>query len=182
MKTNLVLIGFMGTGKTSLGRKLAKTLNKDFIDTDLEIEKLTGLSIPLIFKKHGEIRFRSEEKLMIKKVAMKDECVISTGGGVVLAPENMKALRKKGWIISLTASPEIVYSRIAKRNNRPLLYKHKSIEYIEFLMKQREPYYKQADLLLDTSKADSNTLVERVIEFLKEKELDETDQNTIKGT
>lgn len=175
MKTNLVLIGFMGTGKTSLGRKLAKVLNKEFIDTDAEIEKLTGLSIPQIFKKHGEIRFRSEEKLMIKKVAQRDECVISTGGGVVLVPENMEALSQKGWIIRLTASPKVIFSRVAKRNNRPLLYRHKSVEYIEELMKQREPYYKCADLTLDTSNADSEELIERVLQFLKEKESHESD-------
>lgn len=175
MKTNLVLIGFMGTGKTSLGRKLAKVLNKDFIDTDLEIEKLTGLSIPLLFKKHGEIRFRSEEKLMVEKVAKKDECVISTGGGVVLVPENIEALSRKGWIIGLTASPKVIFSRVAKRSNRPLLYKHKSVEYIEMLMKQREPYYKCADLTLDTSNAKSEELINLVIQFLKEKELNERD-------
>jgi len=175
MKNNLVLIGFMGTGKTSLGRRLAKILNKDFIDIDIEIEKITGLSIPQIFKKHGEIRFRSEEKLMVRKVAQRDNCVISTGGGVVLFPGNVEALSKNGWIIRLTASPQVIFERVARRNNRPLLYRHKSVAYIEELMKQREPYYKCADLTIDTSNVDSEELVERVLQFLKEKDIHERD-------
>jgi shikimate kinase len=149
MKSNIVLIGFMGTGKSSVGRKLAKVLNKEFIDTDQEIEKITSLSIPQIFKKHGEIRFRSEEKLIVKKAAQKENCVISTGGGVVLASENIKGLRQNGWIIGLTATPEVVYSRVLNRDNRPLLYKHKSIDYIAKMMKQRGPFYDCADILLD---------------------------------
>lgn len=173
MKSNIVLIGFMGTGKTSLGRRLAGALDKEFVDTDMEIEKITGLTIPEIFRKHGEIRFRSEEKLMVKKVALKENCVISTGGGVVLDPENMIALKKNGWIIGLTATPKVIFSRVAKRNNRPLLYKNKSLEFIEKLLKEREPYYKQADLLLDTSEAEPEELISYVKQFLKEKERNE---------
>jgi shikimate kinase len=173
MKSNLVLIGFMGSGKTSLGRKLAKKLHMNFIDTDLEIEKITGLTIPLIFKKHGQIRFRSEEKLMVKKVAKKNNCVISTGGGVVLEPENIKALKEKGWIIRLTASPEIIFERVTKRGNRPLLYKNKSVDYIKMLIDQREPYYQCADLTLDTSYAQAEELINQVIQFLKEKKHNE---------
>lgn len=180
MKSNLVLIGFMGTGKTSLGRKLAKVLNKDFIDTDLEIEKITGLTIPLIFKKHGQIRFRSEEKLMVKKVAQRNNCVISTGGGVVLEPENIKALKETGWIIRLTASPEVIFKRVAKRSDRPLLYKNKSVAYIEKLINQREAYYQCADLTLDTSQTQSEELINQVIQFLKEKEQNEDNQRLVR--
>jgi len=169
MKSNLVLVGFMGTGKTSLGRKLAKSLSKDFIDTDAEIEKITGLSIPLLFKKHGEIRFRSEEKLVVKKAAERDECVISTGGGVVLIPENISALSRKGWIIGLTASPEVIFARVSKRSNRPLLYKKKSVEYIENLLKQRESYYQCADITLDTSKLPPEELITLILQFLMER-------------
>lgn len=169
MKSNIVLIGFMGTGKSSIGRKLAKILEMEFIDTDQEIERLTGLTIPQIFAKHGEIRFRSEEKLMVKKVAKKNNCVISTGGGVVLDPSNIAELKKTGIIICLTASPQEIYARVKRKGGRPLLRKRNSPEAIAQLMEERAPYYRCADFYVDTTHLSVDAVLEKILQFLEER-------------
>lgn len=168
-KSNIVLIGFMGTGKSSIGLRLARILKMEFIDTDREIERLTGLTIPRIFVKHGEIRFRSEERLMVKKVARKNNCVISTGGGVVLDPNNVAELKKTGIIICLSASPEEIFARVSKRGGRPLLRKRKSPEAIAQLMTERAPYYHCADFYVDTTHLSVNDVIEKILEFLKKR-------------
>lgn len=168
MKTNIVLIGFMGTGKSSVGRRLARILGKGFVDTDEEIEKVTGLTIPEIFRKHGEIRFRSEEALAVERVAQRDNLVISTGGGVVLNPTNVRLLQQKGAIIRLTAAPEVIHTRVSKRKNRPLLHKDGSVEYIAQLLQKREKYYRCADFTIDTSHLSLNQVVTKVLNFWQE--------------
>lgn len=169
MKPNIVLIGFMGTGKSSIGRKLARILNMEFIDTDQEIERLTGLTIPLIFAKYGEIRFRSEEKLMVKKVVRKNNCVISTGGGVVLDPNNIAELKKTGIIICLMASPQEIYARVKRRGGRPLLRNRNSPEAIAQLLEERAPYYRCADFYVDTTHLSTGAVLEQILQFLKER-------------
>ncbi|WP_227765928.1 shikimate kinase [Zhaonella formicivorans] len=178
MKSNIVLIGFMGTGKSSIGRQLAKVLQKDFIDTDQEIERLTGLTIPRIFAKHGEVRFRSEEKLMVKKVAKRENCVISTGGGVVLAPENVAELKKNGILICLSASPETILARIGRGSNRPLLRKKKSIEEIRRLLEDREPYYRCADFYIDTTGLQTSEIIEKIVQLLRERGRDHAESKS----
>ncbi|MDS1030057.1 shikimate kinase [Bacillota bacterium LX-D] len=168
---NIILIGFMGTGKSSVGRKLARKLNKEFIDTDQEIEQLIGLNITQIFKKYGEVRFRSEEKLMIEKIASKRNCVISTGGGTVLDPDNVAILKNNGILICLTASPATVLSRVGKNNNRPMLKNKSSLELISSLIDERKPYYKCADFSVDTSDLDIDEIVEKIFLFLDERGL-----------
>lgn len=165
-KNNIVLIGFMGTGKTAVGKRLAALLDKEFYDSDQEIEAVTGMTIPQIFARYGEIRFRSEENLAIARLAQHDNCVISTGGGVTINPENMKLLREKGIIISLSAKPEIIYERVKRRNNRPLLKKDDLYQSIVTLMAEREKYYQDADFFLDTSDLDFQEIIARIIEFL----------------
>ncbi len=148
---NLVLIGFMGSGKTTVGFRLAKALNWRFIDTDLEIEKLTGLTITRIFIKHGERRFRSEEELMVKKVALMSNAVIATGGGVVLNPENTRRLKVNGIIVWLKANPGAIVKRIGHNRNRPLLRPRADAQRIKEMLKERERYYNEAaDIIIDT--------------------------------
>src|SRR5690606_19274640 len=103
---------------------------------DKEIEKLTGMTISQIFAKYGEVRFRSEEHLIVTKVANRTNCVISTGGGAVLNEENVRALRKNGILICLTARPEVIQARVSKRGGRPLLQKDKSIEKISRMLEE----------------------------------------------
>ncbi len=150
LKTNIALIGFMGTGKTTVGRALAKMLHKDFVDTDVEIEKATGMKIEEIFTRFGEIRFRSEESLAVKKAAGMQNCVIATGGGAVLRPENLEHLKTSCYIVCLQAAPEIIQTRVSRRI-RPLLRKDRSVQYIETLLQERQAYYQEADLYVDTS-------------------------------
>ncbi len=164
-KSNIVLIGFMGTGKTAVGKRLAAILNKKFYDSDQEIEKVTGMTIPQLFARYGEIRFRSEENLAIARLAKHENCVIATGGGVAINSENMRLLRKNGIIICLSARPEIIYERVKRRNNRPLLQKGDMFENIVRLMEERRDIYQAADFYLDTSDMDFQEIIAKILEF-----------------
>ncbi len=141
----------MGTGKTTVGRKLAKKLGLKFIDTDQEIERITGLTANTIFKKHGEIRFRSEEKAAVRRITREDNQVIATGGGIVLDPENVQMLKKSGIIVCLVAAPEVIYQRVKRKKTRPLLQTGDPLEIIYRLLKERLPFYRCADEIVDTS-------------------------------
>jgi len=170
-KKNIIIIGFMGTGKTAIGKRLAQSLGKKFIDTDKEIEKVTGMSIPQIFYKHGEFRFRSEEKLAIRKACSNNNAVIATGGGAVLDEESAKLMQESGRIICLTARPEVIQKRVKRRDDRPLLHRDKSIEKIKKLLQEREPYYRRyAEAFFDTSDNEHEEVVERILEFLRGEE------------
>lgn len=149
---NIVLIGFMGTGKTVLGKILAKSLKMEFIDTDSLIEEKDGKSVARIFCENGERYFRKLERDVIKVVSRKNNAVISTGGGVVLSPGNMKQLRRNGVIICLKSKPEVILKRIKRQKGiRPLLNKPDPLKEIRSLLRERAPYYKQADFVIDTS-------------------------------
>ena len=165
---NVFLIGFMGTGKTAIGKRLAQAMGKQFIDTDKEIEKVTGMPISHIFNKHGEIRFRSEEKLAIRKACSRTNAVIATGGGAVLDDENIKLMQKCGRILCLTARPEVIQNRIKRKDNRPLLQRDKSIERITELLADREIYYKKsAEAFFDTSDEEHEQVVDRIVKHLR---------------
>jgi len=166
---NIILIGFMGTGKTAVGKRLASILNMDFYDSDQEIEKVTGMSVARLFHKHGEIRFRSEETLMIQKLAAKQNAVIATGGGIVLNAENIEKLRNTGYLICLTAKPEVIFDRVKRRNNRPLLKKGDTYETIIKLLEEREELYRCADFTVDTSNMDFEEIINKILKFLSEK-------------
>ena len=161
---NIILTGFMGAGKSTVGMRLAERLKMEFVDLDREIEKVTGMSVNQIFKRYGEIRFRSEENLMVEKLAKRDGLVIATGGGTVLREENMQILRKNGIIILLEASPEEIFARVSrKRGTRPLLRKNLTIENIEAMLADRDPFYQQADHRINTSGKDLDTIVKEIM-------------------
>lgn len=164
--SNIILIGFMGTGKTAVGKRLANILGMDFYDTDQEIEKVTGMSIARLFQKHGEIRFRSEEELMVNKLAKKKNSIIATGGGMVLNTKNIDLLRKTGVLICLTAHPDVIYARVKRRNNRPLLKKANPYETIVQLLKEREDFYQCADYSIDTSNMEFEEIISEILKFL----------------
>lgn len=159
---NIVLVGFMGTGKTSAGRRLARILSRDFVDTDVEIERVTGLTVAQIFIKYGEIRFRSEEALAVKRVSGRPGLVIATGGGSVLRADNLDCLKKNGVLVDLHASPQVIQERIGRKDTRPLL-KDKSLENIEKLLRMREPYYLKADIRVDTTDLTLDQTVEQIL-------------------
>ena len=172
MRTNVVLIGFMGTGKTAVGQRLAKKLDRSFIETDLLIEQKAGKTIPEIFQQDGEISFRELEIEVIKNIAKRENVVIACGGGVVLNKINIDRLRENATIIYLTASPEIILKRVSSTGNqRPLLDVDNPALTIRELLKSREPFYKQvAGITIDTSKLDINAVAEQIIDKLKENE------------
>lgn len=164
MGKNIVLIGFMGTGKSTVGMRLAERLHLQFVDMDREIERITGMSISQLFRKHGETRFRSEEQLMAQKLGRCSNLVIATGGGVVMQPENVAALKKNGIFVGLEASPEVIMSRVSrKKSNRPLLSKNTTIEDIEKMLVAREEYYSCADIRVDTTGQELNKVVNEII-------------------
>lgn len=168
---NIVLIGFMGTGKTSIGRRLAAYLKREFIDTDHEIEKVTGLTIARIFKKHGIIRFRSEETLVIQKLADRSNLVVSTGGGAVLKQDNIDLLKKNGILIGLSAAPEIIYQRVKKNSNRPLLKRRNDLlNQIKTMLSQRQGAYSLAEFTVDTGLGQPDETMRNIISFLKERD------------
>jgi shikimate kinase len=169
MAKNIVLIGFMGTGKSSVGSKVAEKLKMKFVDMDREIEKVTGLPVAHIFRIHGEIRFRSEERLMAQKLGQRDNLVIATGGGTVLKKENIEALRENGLLICLDANPREIFDRVSrKRGTRPLLKKNFTVEDIEEMLKVREEYYSLADYRINTSNKGLYAVVEEIIKIARQ--------------
>ena len=166
---NIVLTGFMGTGKSKIGKGLATELRMGYLDTDELIEEREKDSISAIFKKKGEEYFRHLETKVVKEVALLDNFVISTGGGVVLREGNIRLLKKNALIICLFASPEVILKRTKGDDNRPLLGVNNQKKRIEELLAIRKPYYEKADLKIDTSTLDSKKVVEEIVKFLEKK-------------
>lgn len=164
---NIVLIGFMGTGKTCVGRLLAFRLNRPFIDTDKKIEAECGMSIGEIFNVFGETYFRNKEKSVIVRVSRYTNSVISTGGGVVLHPENIIRLKQNGVVIALKASVDVIVERTGRRNNRPLLNCEDRWEKIAVLLKEREKLYNMADFSIDTSYSTPQQIIDTIIYLLR---------------
>lgn len=165
MMPNIVLIGFMGTGKTTVGKRVSRQLAWKFVDIDQEVEKITGLTIREIFQRFGETRFRSEETAAVKRLAKLDNLVISTGGGVVLNPENMNFLAQTGIVIALGADSDTIYNRVSRKNTRPLLMQENPRQAIKDLLKEREHLYRQARYNIDTSNLSLEQVTQKVIEI-----------------
>lgn len=147
---NLALIGFMGTGKTSVGRLVAEQLHFDFLDTDELITTSTGRSITDIFVKDGEPAFRALEHQMVLELARRHRTVISTGGGLPVNPANLESLKTHSLVVCLWSSPDKIWERVHNQSHRPLLHDPDPQKKIRELLAVREPFYKQADVLLNT--------------------------------
>ena len=159
---NVVLTGFMGTGKSAVGKILAKKLGWQYFDIDQIIEDEVGIKISEIFAKKGEPYFREVESSAVKLLAMLDDVVISCGGGVVLKSENMDELEKKGVIVCLTASVDKILQR-TKGESRPLLNVKNPAEKVREMLKKREPYYKRCRLMIDTTEYSAEDVAEQII-------------------
>ena len=167
---NIVITGFMCTGKTSVGKLLAEKLGYQFVDTDDLIEQRVSMKISDIFSVYGEPYFRDVETEVVKEVAKKDKFVISTGGGVVLRKVNMDELRKNGIIVNLTAKPETIYNRLKNQPGvRPLLNKPDPMNEIIKLLSQREEYYKNCDLRIETDNFTVEQIVQQILDYIKTK-------------
>lgn len=164
---NIVLTGFMGTGKTEVGRLLARRLGYKFIDADSMIEEEQKMPITEIFKRFGEPYFRDVESEVIKRLSEMERVVISTGGGVVMREENMTNLRKKGVIICLMASPETIFERTKDDTSRPLLQVKDPLQRIRELLNFRRPYYEKADIMIDTDGKTPEEVAEEIIKKIQ---------------
>lgn len=165
---NIVLTGFMASGKTAVGKKLAEKLNRRYLDVDEIIEKDTKLTIAKIFEKFGETVFRDLETKAIKCVAMLDNYVIATGGGAVLRPENVAELRRNGRIVYLAANPEAILRRIGDARTRPLLAKEPDkLTKIKELLAKREPFYRNCDMNIDTSGLSVEQVVGKILSYIE---------------
>lgn len=169
MKTSIALIGFMGTGKTAVGKALAEKLGKGFVELDPLIEQKAEKTIPEIFKQDGEIAFRELEMEVTKEVSKGKNLVIACGGGVVLNKINIDRLRKESIIVYLSASPRVILKRTSNdAEERPLLEVANPTLTIRELLRFRKPFYERAaDITINTSKLDIDTVVEQIISKVK---------------
>lgn len=151
MFKNIILTGFMGVGKTSVGTRLAKDLGFTFVDIDELIEADQKRTITEIFSLQGEPHFRDVEARVITQVLASGDQVVSTGGGAVIRDENRRAFKEGGLTVCLTARPEIIYARIKHETHRPLLQVPDPQAKIRDLLEARDRFYRQADLVIDTS-------------------------------
>ena len=162
----IVLAGFMGTGKSSVGRRLAARLGREFVDTDALIEQEAGTSITRIFADRGEAEFRAREKRAVAVAVGEDGRVVAVGGGAILDRENLAAMKAGGPVVCLTARPEIVFARVAHDTGRPLLQGPQPLETIRGLMAERADAYARADVMIDTSDLTPDEVVEHLLNAL----------------
>src|SRR5512143_4200909 len=151
MFKNIILTGFMGVGKTSIGTRLARDLGYTFVDTDELIEADQKTTITEIFAQKGEPYFRDVETRIIRTVLENGNQVVSTGGGAVIRDENREVFKEAGLVVCLTARPEVIYERIKHETHRPLLKVLDPMARIRDLLESRATFYGQADLIIDTS-------------------------------
>ena len=164
----IFIVGPMASGKSTLGEKLAQTLNIDFVDTDREIEKKAGAEISWIFEVEGEKSFRERERKVLKKSINKDNVVISTGGGIVTVKENRALMTTNGKVVYLETPLEIQLKRTEKDKKRPLLAKGNKKQILEALKKERDPIYEEiADITIDQNgQKNRKTIINEIIDKL----------------
>lgn len=168
---NIILIGFRGTGKTTIGRILAQRLGKEFVDADAYLEQREGKTIKDIFAEGGEKLFREIETEIIAELCLSDNRVVATGGGAILREENVKTLKKSGIIILLEANTDTIYKRIHRdtttEQRRPSLTNRNAYEEIEYLLEYRRPLYdKTADFVINTASMSATDVAKKIITFL----------------
>jgi len=166
---NIYLVGFMGTGKTSVGRQLAKKKKWQFLDLDDLIELKEKRAISSIFAEDGEPYFRKVEKKALRQVAKEKKFVVACGGGVVLDKDNIKVMKDTGIIVCLSASPEVILKRTAAYRHRPLLNVGNPKKQIGLLLKLRAPYYARADKAIDTTKFSVKEVTEKILKLAQKK-------------
>ncbi|MGE0680987.1 MAG: shikimate kinase [Candidatus Binatia bacterium] len=166
-KANIILTGFMGTGKSTVGKKIADRLEWLFVDTDVLIEEEAEMTIPAIFAERGEPYFRALERAVITRVCLEAEKVIATGGGAIMDEENIRVLKENGTLICLTAQPEVILSRVQSNTDRPLLRGEDPLTKITMLLNARAEAYEKADFTVDTSYFTVDEVVEAICAHLR---------------
>jgi shikimate kinase len=161
---NLFLIGPMGAGKTTVGRQLAEALQSEFIDSDHEIQRRTGVDIPTIFEFEGEEGFRNREQVVIEELTAREGIILATGGGAVLREANRQHLSTRGFVVYLQCTPEQQYERTRRDKTRPLLQAEDPLKKLCSLMQVREPLYRQvADLVVSTEGKNTQVVVREIV-------------------
>jgi len=164
----IVLVGLMGAGKTTIGRRLAARLGMPFVDADGEIEKAAGCSISDIFEMHGEEAFRDLEKRVIARLLAEEPRVIATGGGAFMNPETRASIREGAISVWLRADLNVLLKRVAKRHTRPLLERGDRRQILEDLMAERHPVYAEADVIVDSVDAPHEDTLNGVLSGLRD--------------
>lgn len=167
MFKNIILTGFMGVGKTSVGTRLAKDLGYVFVDTDTLIEADQNMTITAIFAKYGEPYFREVEARIVREVMERESQVVSTGGGAVIWDMNREAFKKAGLVVCLSARPEVIFDRIKHETHRPLLQTPDPLAKIKEMLDSRARFYAQADLTIDTSEKSVDQIISEIKERIK---------------
>ena len=162
----IVLVGLMGAGKSSIGRRLAAALDLPFRDADTEIETASNMSIPEFFETHGEAAFREGERKVIARLLDEPRHVLATGGGAFMAPDTRRVIAEKGRSIWLRADLDVIYKRCMKRNNRPLLKTGDPKKTLQRLMDERYPVYAEADITIDSGDGPHEIVVGKIIAAL----------------
>jgi shikimate kinase len=156
-KRSVVLVGMMGAGKSSIGRRLAARLGIPFVDADTEIESAAGMTIPEIFEKHGEPYFRSGEARVIARLLDGEPSVLATGGGAVMDPRTRELIAQKGISVWLSADLDVLMKRTKRRSDRPLVDK------IKDLLPLREPFYAQSNIIIRSRDEPHDTIVDEIM-------------------
>lgn len=166
-RRSIVLVGMMGAGKSSIGRRLALRLGIPFVDADNEIEKAAGMSIAEIFQAHGEPYFRAGETRVIARLLESGPQVLATGGGAFMNTETRAAVRAKGISVWLRATLDVLTRRIRRRGDRPLLQNADPVETLRRLIDERYPVYAEADLTVESRDVPHDTIVDEIVEGLR---------------
>ena len=173
MADNIFLVGLMGAGKTTIGRLLAKHLHKTFYDSDHEIERRTGVNIPLIFEVEGEAGFRKRESAVIEELVHKDNIVLATGGGAVLSSTNRESLKRNGVVIYLRANVHELWQRTRNDKNRPLLKGPDPLSKLKQLFTERDPIYTEvATYVIETEGETVNSIITRIEHLIRNSKVD----------
>ena len=166
-RRSVVLVGMMGAGKSSIGRRLAARLGIPFIDADSEIEKAADMTIPEIFTNHGELYFRAGEARVITRLLEGGPQVLATGGGAFMNPETRAIIRAKGISVWLRATLEVLSRRIKRRTDRPLLKTDDPVATLQRLIDERYPVYAEADLTVESREVPHDTIVDEIVAGLR---------------
>jgi shikimate kinase len=168
---NIYLVGPMGAGKTTVGRYLAELLGRDFLDSDHEIERKTGATIPWIFEKEGEIGFRSRETMAIDELTQRQSLVLATGGGAVTQAPNRQFLKQRGIVVYLYTPVEIQLQRTYRDKNRPLLQVENPEQKLRDLLKARDPLYREvAHHIIETNQGAARDLAQKILNLIVSEE------------
>lgn len=158
----IVLIGMMGAGKTSVGRRLAQLLGRDFVDSDVEIEAAAGMDIPEIFEKHGEADFRSGEARVIARLLGAKNQVLATGGGAFMTDATREKIKAEAISIFISADIELLFERVSRRSNRPLLKNKDPRGTLEKLIEIRYPTYRTADIIVESDDVPQEDMAKKI--------------------